>query len=293
MNLGLRVPICLSLLALLVVISPPGPSAAHGQQGREALRQGHEAYDLAEFDRAVELLSLGLDPSAGPPDSLWVAGVHKLADALLELGNEAAVSAWLRWAVRLAPELQIDTINFPPRVVGAVRGAMQFVNASPAPRNVTLSWRWPAAMPRTMTGTLLIEGGEVSPSARIEGGDFLVAGVPRTLPAGSYTVLATADGYLPVRATLEVLPGVSTSVRFDLEPAVAGFLYVASRPWGVVFVNGERIGYTAIAGYRLAAGTYQVRIERPGYVPFDTTVTVTERNQRIRLGHIQLRPERP
>lgn len=285
---------CSVVLALLLVgLLGVRPPMAAAQLGREALRQGHEAYDFAEFDRAVELLSLGLDPSAGPQDSLWVAGLHKLADALLELGAEAAATAWIRWGFRLQPDLAIDSINFPPRVVGAIRGALQFVNANPAPRNIRLSWRWPAAMPRSANGALVIESGEVSPSGRIEGGNFLAAGVPYTLPAGSYTLLATAEGYLPVRGTVEILPGVTTSVRFDFEPAVAGYLYVASRPWGVVLVNGQQIGYTAIAGYRLAAGTYRVRVERPGYLPFDTTITVSERDQRIRLGNIQLRPERP
>jgi hypothetical protein len=261
--------------------------------GREALLRGHQAYDFAEFDRAIELLSLGLDPSAGPQDSLWVAGLHKLADALLESGAEAAASTWLRWGVRLHPDLAIDSINFPPRVVEALRSAMQFVSANPTPQNVRVSWRWPAAMPRSNNGTLLIESGDVKPSGRIEGGSFLAPGVPQNLSAGSYPLLATAEGYLPVRATVEVLPEVTTSVRFDLEPALAGYLYVASRPWGIVSVNGERIGYTSIAGYRLPAGTHRVRVERPGYLPFDTTVTVTAREQRIRLGNIQLRPERP
>lgn len=170
---------------------------------------------------------------------------------------------------------------------------MQFVSDNPLPRNVRTTWRWPSRFSGALTGSLVLEASAVPLPARIDGRGLVVPGVLQFLSAGSYTLLVSAEGYLPARATVEVLPEVTTSVRFDLEPAIFGYLYVASQPWGTVFVNGAQIGYTTIAGYRLSAGTHRVRIERPGYLPFDTTVTVQEREQRIRLGNIRLMPERP
>jgi hypothetical protein len=277
-------------MASVLLLCSRQPLAA--QTGREALLQGHQAYDFAEFDRAIGLLEVGLDPQAGPPDSLWVAGLHKLVHALIESGQESLAGIWLRWALRHVPDLAADSVNFPPSVVAAFRAAQGFVANSRLPALARAGWRWPAQPPGTGAGSLLMEAGAVAAAGRVEGGGFLAPGVPQTLAPGSYTVLATAEGYLPARATIEVLPGVTTILRFNLEPAAAGFLYVASRPWGVVSVNGQRIGYTTIAAYRLPAGTHRVRIERPGYVPFDTTVSVTERDQRLRLGTIELKPER-
>jgi len=281
-----------SSVALAVVVSLLEISPATAQSGRQALLQGHQAYDFAEFDRAIGLLESGLDPNAGPPDTLWIGGVHKLAHALIESGADSVATVWLRWALRRLPDLPIDSLNFPPPVVAAFRSAQGFVSASPLRAMVQTTWRWPPGPHVGNAGSLIIEAGNLNVAGRVEGGGFLAAGVPQTLDAGSYTILASAEGYLPARATVEVLPGVTTVLHFSLEPAAAGLLYVASRPWGVVFVNGQRIGYTTIAAYRIPAGTHRVRVERPGYVPFDTTVTVAQRDQRLRLGTIQLQPER-
>ncbi len=280
---------CTGLLIVLLFSSSP----ATAQSGREALRQGHQAYDFAEFDRAIGLLQVGLDPNAGPRDTLWIGGLHKLAHVLIESGAEPLAGVWLRWALRLMPGLPIDTMNFPPSVLAAFRSAQRFVGNSPQAEQVNISWRWPAQAPAGLIGSLAIEEGETRVAWRVEGGGSLFGSVPQRLPAGSYPVLAAPVGYEPVRTTVEVLPGVTTVLRFNPEAAPVGFLYVASRPWGVVFVNGQRAGYTTIAAYRLGPGTHRVRIERPGYLPFDTVVTVTQRDQRLRLGTIKLKPERP
>lgn len=287
----------LALLAspfLLVCLAIPLERAhAAAQVGRQALVEGNEAYDFAEFERAVRLLVVGLDPGAGPQDSLWVAGVHKLADALLQSGAEQLATTWMRWAWRLMPEFPIDSINFPPRMVASLKAARDFTAANPLPPTVSLSWVWPTEPPATNQGSLVLKPGDVSLTATLDGGAPLYPGVPLNLPAGSYTVIGYAERYNPVRATVEALPGVVTSMVITPEPVAEGLLYVVSRPWGVVFVNGQQVGYTALAGYRLTAGVHRVRVERPGYVPFDTTITVNRANQEIRLGNIQLRPERP
>lgn len=100
------------LVAALALLSV---SMARAQGPRQALLEGHQAYDFAQLDRAAELLAVGMDPSGGPQDSLWVAGLHKLADALLHSVPRTVVAAWLRWAARLVPELSVDSVNFPSR----------------------------------------------------------------------------------------------------------------------------------------------------------------------------------
>lgn len=273
-----------AILLLLALI--PGP--LQPQSPRALLKQGHEAYDFAEFDRAIPLLSLGLNPAAGPRDSLWVSGLHKLAHALIENGQDSLAKVWLRWGARTARTMPVDSVNFPPPVVQALASARDFVDRSSADSLVVrVGYQWPATPPASASGLLLIQRGQPPVSGRIEGGDSLQLGSPRAVPAGSYAVLATAEGYQPARAMVELLPGVTTVLAFTLAPVLPGFLYVASRPWGTLYLDGQRIGYTAIAAHRVMPGEHHLRIERQGFAPFDTTITVTQ-NEQVRLGPIRL-----
>src|SRR2546429_168097 len=77
---------------------------------------------------------------------------------------------------------------------------------------------------------------------------------PRRLPPGSYDVVVSAPGYFPTRLTVELLPGVETLIRVSLLPETAGLLYVTARPWGTLFVDGERVGYTSVAAHHVAPG---------------------------------------
>ncbi len=277
------------LAGLVLVLASSLPAALPAQASRQLLAQGHQAYELAEFDRAAALLPLGLNPATGPRDTLWTRGVLRLAEVLMDAGREPVAQTWLRWGLRLAPDMLASDVEFPPAVIRAFNSAGEFVRTTTAdPTVVSTSWQWPTVETAQGAGALLIRGGDVQVNGRIEGGEFLVAGSPKSLAAGSYTILATAEGYLPTRTTVEVLPGVTTELSFRLAPASPGFLYVASRPWGTVYLDGERIGYTALAARRLVPGTHRLRIEREAYLPFDTTFTVAQ-NQRLRLGTIELR----
>ena len=267
-------------------------SLASAQEGREALRQGSEAWEGAEFQRAVELLGRGLDPSAGPRDSLWVAGIHMLADALIEQGATSLADVWLRWAVRLAPTLGVDSINFPPSVTHAFDAAHSAVRGGGLDTVVvTITWEWSRSAGSATQGAIRVREGRVVVTAEVQEVGSLRAGVDRTLPSGHYTVVARAADHLPARITTEVLPGVTTVLDFKLEPAT-GFLYVVSHPWGEAYLDGQRIGYTTIAALEVETGAHRLRIQRDGYVPFDTIVTI-HGDQRLRLGPIQLRTRTP
>src|SRR3990172_3027522 len=131
-----------ALATLLLLALLPGP--LQSQSPRAFLQQGHEAYDFAEFDRAIPLLSLGLNPAPGPRDSLWVSGLHKLAHALIENRQDSLAMVWLRWAARVAGAIQVDSINFPPPVVQAFASARDFVRRWPPDSVVVrLGYQWP------------------------------------------------------------------------------------------------------------------------------------------------------
>ncbi len=265
---------------------------AAAQDPRDLLRLGNQAYDVAEYKMAGPLLVVGLNPAAGPRDSLWTAGLHRLAHILVEDGKDSVAAAWLRWALRVQPGLVVDTLDFPPAVQDAFALARAFVaGAGPGDTLTETTWEWARRSGEATQGALRVERSGVPLTAFLEGVGALSAEESRALAPGSYVIVASAPGYFRTRVTREVLPGVTTVLRFrlrGLSTQALGFLYVASAPWGTLSLDGERTGYTAVAAAPVAAGPHRLRIERAGYAPFDTVLTVA-RDQRLRLGTIRLR----
>ncbi|MBI4420976.1 MAG: PEGA domain-containing protein [Gemmatimonadetes bacterium] len=263
------------------------------QGARDSLATGSEAYDLADYGPAARLLAVGLDPATGPQDSLWLVGVHKLAHTLMELGQGSPARLWARWAVRQLPAFPIDSVNFPPSVVALFDSARSFVGAPSSGDSLTeTTFDWRRISPEA-PGAIRLEASGTTVSALVESVGALGPQQSRSLPPGSYTVLASADGFYPARVTREVLPGVVTALRFDLRelpPQNPGFLYVVSRPWGTVYIDGRRAGYTTLAAHPVRPGAHGLRIERLGYVTFDTTVTVAA-DARVRIPAIDLKRE--
>jgi len=266
------------LLALMALAAAP----AWAQTGRRALEAGTERYQLADYQGAVPLLSAGLDPAAGL-DDLWMRGVQRLADVLLVLRQDSLAATWLRWAVRLAPDFDVDEEVMPPAVARAGRAARAFVEATPPDRFGTVTtFQWGAAPRPAAEGTIRVAPADVPLSARIGSDQFLRGAESRRLPPGSYQVVVSAPGYLPSRLTVEVLPGVATIVGVSLLPETAGFLYVTARPWAVLSINGEWIGYTPTAGHRLAPLNHVLHLERPTGEATDVPIAVPDR------GHVRV-----
>ncbi|HEV8400788.1 MAG TPA: PEGA domain-containing protein [Gemmatimonadales bacterium] len=275
------------LLAVLTVVLA---GRAGAQQSRNWLRLGVQAYDFADYQTALPLLAAGMNPAAGPRDSLWVAGLHRVVYILLERRQDSLAAVWLRWGLRLKPDIVVDTLNFPPAVGNAFALAQRVTAGSLRDTTTETLWDWPATPPSQQSaGAIRLERSGAPVSVFIEGVGVLNAGEQRALPSGSYRLLASAPDYARVWLQREVLPGVTTVVRVRLRgPAAGGFLYLATAPWGSVYLDRQFVGYTPVAAYPLAVGTHQLRVERPGYAPFDTVVAV-ERDQRLRLGTIRLK----
>ena len=271
------------LVALTLAAAPPPGSA---QTGRQALTAGTERYLVADYEGAVSLLGKGLDPTTGPPNDLWLRGVERLADVLLVLRQDSLAATWLRWAVRIAPEFAVDEDLVPPVVVRAAAAARAFVDSTPRDRFVARTeYVWPAVFRTDASGAVRLASATVPITARIGVDQFIRGGESRRLPPGSYDVVVSAPGFLPTRLTVELLPGVTTVVAVALLPETAGLLYVAARPWGTLLVDGKRIGYTSVAGYRLAPGRHEIRLERQRDPSIDTNIVVGDRQQ-IRLSWV-------
>jgi len=270
-----------SLLFLALAGAP-----AFAQTGRQALTAGTERYLLADYRGAVALLSKGLDPKAGPPNQLWQQGVERLADMLLVLRQDSLAATWLRWAIRLAPDFDVDPELVPPAVVRAAASARAFVDATPHDRFVARThFDWPTTISAQAPGIVRLAPAPIPITARVGADQFLRGGESRGLSSASYDVVVSAPGYLPTRLTVEVLPGVTTVVAVSLLPETAGLLYVQARPWGTLFVDGQPIGYTSVAAHRVVPGRHVLRLEHKGRAARDTTIVVGER-QAVRLSWV-------
>jgi hypothetical protein len=216
-----------------------------------------------EFDdiRQVQMLVTVLDPALGPPRGVWSAAIQLLAQTLTDVGQDSTATFWLRWAIRLAPDLQPDSVQF-PRVATVFRAARQFVNQSRASGDsVTVTtWLWPAkdlkdtigwiqhaATPDAVPVQMSVDGvGPLGPDA-----------IAQVAP-GSYEVRASASGYDSVRVTREVLPGVTTVLDFRLAPVLAqvpALQLPPAPPVHLISPRGKRFPWVWAALGAAGAGT--------------------------------------
>lgn len=176
-----------------------------------------------EFDaaRRAQLLMNALNPVAGPPRGAWAVGVQLLAQTLIEDHQDSAAGVWLRWAVRLSPDLQPDTVQFLPQVISAYRRARDFVQSTRRASDsaAATTWLWPGPTEDKL-GRLHVAPSGLTVPVKIAIKGIGPVGVDASVPLapGSYEITAAAPGYDSARVTREVLPGVTTVLEFHLHP---------------------------------------------------------------------------
>jgi hypothetical protein len=208
---------------LLLAVGLSGAAALHAQESRDSL----VARAFNEFDaaRRVPLLVAALDPKAGPPRGSWGVAVQLLAQTLIEETQDSAAAVWLRWAIRLSPELQPDTIQFLPQVATAFRAAHEFVSRTrtAADTAAVTNWLWSAEGIPEGNGRIQVATAGLTAPVQVVVKDVgqLGPGAGVSAAPGSYEVRASAAGYDTVRVTRELLPGVTTVLEFRLHATVA------------------------------------------------------------------------
>jgi len=215
-------------LAGALSVLPLTTATLSAQTRDELIRQAQQHYDNFETEPALNNLKAALDPTRGPRDSLWGQAVHLLAQIYVEEDNQDLAQAWLRWAMRLNPNMRVDEALFLPEVIDASDAARQFVRttASAGDSVAETSWEWPLGRTIQNAGQIRIQpSGLTAPVRVLVGGRQIEEGRTVTLDPGSYDIQAAAEGYRTVRIEREVLPNVTTVLRFRLLSLV-----VATRP---------------------------------------------------------------
>ena len=221
-----RTSVHLGALVLAGVTLLATPGSVRAQDRGEQIRQAEEYYQNFQTEPALINLRAALDPTRGLPDSLWAHGVHLLAQIFVEQADSAQATTWLRWAFRQDPGLGVNRARFLPEVLRLSDAARDWARRSESEGDFVTDTRfeWPVGRIVPETGSLRIDPAGLGVPLRVlvqRSGDPqgrpVSEGVTANLSPGTYDVQAAADGFLGVRVTRVVLPGVTTVLRFNLQ----------------------------------------------------------------------------
>src|SRR5256884_6277304 len=199
----------LQLTWLVLLLGLVASASVRAQDPRDAM----VARAFNEFDaaRRLQLLMSALNPTAGPPRGAWPVGVQLLAQTLIEDGQDSVAGVWLRWAVRLSPALQPDTVQFLPKVVVAYRSARDFVLGTRAPGDSTAAttWLWPAQEAGGRVGRVQVAAAAVGGPVRgeVKGVGAIGGGGGNPPRPGSYQISASAARGASQRVSRGGMPG--------------------------------------------------------------------------------------
>jgi len=119
------------------------------------------------------------------------------------------------------------------------------------------------------------------PSMRVE--DRTESAPPRTQPRARPPARTGSSRNAPAPVTPAPEPPPAPVI-------VPGRLFVSSRPWGQVFVDGQLIGNSPLASAAISPGAHVIRVVRPGFRSYEREVYVTS-GQDVRLVDLVLEAE--
>ena len=110
-----------------------------------------------------------------------------------------------------------------------------------------------------------------------------------TLTPGEHAIAIQALGFQAFLDTLTLSAGETRTFTPPLIPLPREFggLSVFSMPAGTLYIDDVAIGELPVRDHEMAAGAHHIRIEAPGCIPYDTTITV-QSDSTVNLGLITL-----
>ena len=226
-------------------------------------------------------------------------GPSDAGSAALQGGSSDAGSAALQGGSSDAGSAALQGGNSDNGLVGAERGLPPATPLEPPlPRGVEPERRQDTAAPREESppkeepippppARLTVRSNVTGDTAFIDGEPVGPTGPgPHELTAGEYTVRVEKEGYEAFETKVTLKPGGEETIEARLEPATAQLVVAANVPEAIVFVDGEWSGLSGATPYPVLPGERTVRVEKEGYEPFETRITLkpgAEETVRARL----------
>ncbi|MBI5494812.1 MAG: PEGA domain-containing protein [Deltaproteobacteria bacterium] len=139
-------------------------------------------------------------------------------------------------------------------------------------------------------GTLSVV--ELPPQATVTIETLEVGRGPMTLACmgqGQYAVLVAAPGFQPLRESVTIRAGETTTLRAPLRE-LKGMLGIATRPvGGEVWVDGKLLGITPVAELGLAPGAHVLSVRFPGGARVRRAIVIEDR-RKLDVGTVDLPP---
>jgi len=152
--------------------------------------------------------------------------------------------------------------------------------------------------------SLIIDYDDVRPSRRprarsaaLVGLGVVVVGLGVWLTLSSLGASPPADvpapppSAAPAAAPIDSTPPPAPTPAPAPARAEPGLLSLNAVPWGRVSIDGRVVGNTPVLDLRVAPGPHRVRVERPGFEPYEQNISVVA-GQRLRITDISLAKQR-
>jgi hypothetical protein len=109
------------------------------------------------------------------------------------------------------------------------------------------------------------------------------------LPPGTYEIVVVLSGYVPYSEKVSIEKGQTVERNIALSKANT-FLSIKTNPSECsVYINGELKGKTPYEEANIQPGTYTVKLEKEGYLPYSTEVTITKgKRQELNINLLKL-----
>jgi len=257
------------VLWLALALASTAIAGAQETVASRLIAQARQQIEDINPDSAAVLLRQALDPRVGATIAEKVRAFVLYGVTELTAGHADGARRTFREALALEPTLRVDSLaELHESLVSTFEQERTALGATARPLPSVLELRGLPA------GARVAVNGVVWDDRR------------RQVPPGIHRVEVTARGYLPYVDSIKVDPGTTLVRDIALVRSDNARLSVASVPWGIVYLDSERIGETPLFEQQVPAGTYTLRVESPSLPrPYEQPVELAP-GRLTRLGTV-------